>query len=133
VTAAGEFADASQIRVGHFVLAIGRRGKQGLAASHGIISALGGEWRTWRGGRIDQLFRLDLLPFTGLSGGSLVDAQGRVIGINTSGPRRSIMTVPTATGFFFNTTVAGMLTATARLKWPPQPAPRSNSSPVCED
>jgi S1-C subfamily serine protease len=96
-TATAEFADAAQLRVGHFVLAIGRRGKHGLAASHGIISALGGEWRTWRGGRIDQSFRLDLLPFTGFSGGPLVDAQGKVIGINTSGPRRSVMTVPTAT------------------------------------
>ncbi len=97
LTATAEFADAAQLRVGHFVLAIGRRGKHGLAASHGIISTLGGAWRTWRGGRIDQSFRLDLLPFTGFSGGPLVDAQGNVIGINTSGPRRSVITVPTAT------------------------------------
>ena len=92
-----EFADATQLRVGQFVLAVARRGSQGLAASHGIISALGGAWRTWQGSRIDQSFRLDLLPFTGFSGGPLVDAQGKVIGINTSGPRRSVMTVPTAT------------------------------------
>lgn len=90
-------ADAEKIRVGQFVLAVGRRGKQGLAASHGIIGGLGGTWRTWRGGRIDQWFRLDLVPFTGFSGGPLVDTQGKVIGINTSGPRRSIMTVPAAT------------------------------------
>jgi S1-C subfamily serine protease len=92
-----QFADAAKLRVGQFVLAVGRGGKRGLVASHGIISALGGTWRTWNGGRIDQWFRLDLLPFTGFSGGPLVDAQGKVIGINTSGPRRSIMTVPTAT------------------------------------
>jgi S1-C subfamily serine protease len=97
VPATSEFADATQLRVGHFVLAIARRGSQGLAASHGIISTLGGAWRTWRGGRIDQSFRLDLLPFTGFSGGPLVDVQGRVVGINTSGPRRSLMTIPTAT------------------------------------
>jgi S1-C subfamily serine protease len=95
--ASAEFADAAQLRTGNFVLAVGRRGKHGLAASHGIISALGAAWRTWRGGRIDQWFRLDLLPFTGFSGGPLVDAQGKVIGINTSGPRRSVMTIPTAT------------------------------------
>lgn len=96
-TAASEFVDAAHIRVGHFVMAVGRRPKQGLAASHGIISNLGGAWRTWRGGRIDQSFRLDLLPFTGFSGGPLIDVQGRVIGINTSGPRRSVVTIPTAT------------------------------------
>jgi S1-C subfamily serine protease len=95
--AAAEFADPSQLRVGHFVLAVGRRRGQGLAASHGILSALGGTWRTWRGARIDQSLRLDLLPFAGFSGGPLVDVQGRVIGINTSGPRRSVMTIPTAT------------------------------------
>ena len=95
--AKAEFADATQLRVGHFVLAVGRRRMQGLAASHGIISTLGGTWRTWRGGRIDQSFRLDLSPFSGFSGGPLVDAQGKVIGINTSGPHRSVMTVPSAT------------------------------------
>lgn len=95
--AAGDFLDAKQIRVGNFVLAVGRRGKQGLVASHGIVSALSGPWRTWRGGRIDQWFRLDLAPFTGFSGGPLVDAEGKVIGINTSGPRRSVMTIPAAT------------------------------------
>lgn len=95
--APNEFFDAKPIRVGNFVLAVGRRGKEGLVASHGIISALGGPWRTWRGGRIDQWFRLDLVPFTGFSGGPLVDAEGKVIGINTSGPRRSVMTIPAAT------------------------------------
>ena len=97
VPAAADFFGAEQIRVGNFVLAVGRRAKDGLIASHGIVSALGGPWRTWRGGRIDQWFRLDLVPFTGFSGGPLVDAEGKVIGINTSGPRRSVMTVPVAT------------------------------------
>jgi serine protease DegQ len=94
---APRFADPARLRVGHFVSAIGRRGKQGLAASHGIVSALGGPWRTWRGGRIDQSLHLDLFPFTGFSGGPLVDVEGRVIGINTSGPRRSVTTIPAAT------------------------------------
>ena len=97
VPAAADFLGAEQIRVGNFVLAVGRRAKHGLMASHGIVSALGGPWRTWRGGRIDQWFRLDLVPFTGFSGGPLIDAEGKVIGINTSGPRRSVMTIPVAT------------------------------------
>lgn len=92
-----ESADATQLRVGHFVMAVGRRPQQGVVASHGIISALGGAWRTWRGGRIDQSFRLDLVPFTGFSGGPLIDVQGKAIGINTSGPRRSVLTIPAAT------------------------------------
>jgi S1-C subfamily serine protease len=97
VPAGADFLDTQQIRVGNFVLAVGRRGKEGLAASQGIIGALSGAWRTWRGGRVDQWFRLDLVPFTGFSGGPLVDAEGKVIGINTSGPHRSVMTIPAAT------------------------------------
>jgi S1-C subfamily serine protease len=92
-----EVADAAQLRVGNIVLAVGRRAKTSIIASYGIISGIGGSWRTWQGGRIDQWLRLDLDPFTGFSGGPLVDAQGRAIGINTSGPRRSIMTIPAAT------------------------------------
>jgi S1-C subfamily serine protease len=96
-TAQTAFADAADVRVGHLVFAVGRRGTSGVVATHGIVSALGGAWRTWHGGRIDQWFRLDLQPYTGFSGGPLVDARGRVIGINTSGPRRSVMTIPAAT------------------------------------
>jgi len=95
--ASAELADATQLRVGHFVMAVGRRPQQGVMASHGIISALSGAWRTWRGGRIDQSLRLDLVPFTGFSGGPLIDVQGKVIGINTSGPQRSVLTIPAAT------------------------------------
>ena len=93
---AAELADATQARVGHVVLAVGRRA-EGLSASHGVINAVGGPWRTWRGARVDRYFRLDLLPYPGFSGGSLIDAQGRVLGINTSGPRRSVLTIPTST------------------------------------
>lgn len=92
-----EFADASQLKVGHVVLALGRRAENSLSASYGIVSAIGGTWRTWEGGRIDQWLRLDLNPYPGFSGGPLVDAAGRVLGINTSGPRRTVLTIPGTT------------------------------------
>jgi S1-C subfamily serine protease len=95
--APARLADPAQVRVGHLVLAIGRRSKEGLSASHGVVSAIGGEWRTWQGGHIDSFLRLDLLPFAGFSGGPLVDVQGQMLGINTSGPRRSVLTIPRAT------------------------------------
>lgn len=41
--------------------------------------------------------RLDLNPYPGFSGGPLVDVRGRVLGINTSGPRRRITTIPNST------------------------------------
>jgi S1-C subfamily serine protease len=52
-----EVSNTSSLRVGNVVLAVGRGGNSGLSASLGVISALSGAWRTWRGGQIDQLVR----------------------------------------------------------------------------
>jgi S1-C subfamily serine protease len=90
------FADSAELKVGNVVLALGRC-ENSLSASYGIVSSLGGAWRTWQGGRIDQWLRLDLNPYPGFSGGPLVDAGGRVLGINTSGPHRTVMTIPKST------------------------------------
>jgi serine protease DegQ len=84
-------------RVGQLVLALGRPGTA-ITASLGIVSAVGTEWRTWQGGTIDRFVRLDLSVYDGFSGGPLVDATGRVAGINTSGLARAVaLTVPTST------------------------------------
>jgi S1-C subfamily serine protease len=84
-------------RVGQLVLALGRPGAA-VTASLGIVSAVGGEWRTWQGGIIDRFVRLDVSVYDGFSGGPLVDAAGRVAGINTSGlARASALTVPAPT------------------------------------
>lgn len=97
-TPVAERGDASLLKVGHVVLAVGRGGNSGLSASLGVISALGGSWRTWRGGQIDRFVRLDLSIFLGFSGGSLVDAQARVVGLNTTGLWRNMgLAVPAST------------------------------------
>ena len=84
-------------RVGQVVLALGRPGAS-VTASLGIVSAVGGEWRTWQGGTIDRFVRLDMAVYDGFSGGPLVDAAGRVAGVNTSGlARATALTVPAAT------------------------------------
>jgi S1-C subfamily serine protease len=92
-----EVGDADSFKVGHLVLAVARPGERGLSASWGIISALGGPWRTWHGGQIDQFIRLDLTLYPGFSGGALVGAQGGVVGINTAGPRGMVLTIPALT------------------------------------
>lgn len=92
-----EVGDTSLLKVGHLVLALGRSAQHGLSASLGIISALSGAWHTWHGGQIDQFVRPDLTLYPGCSGGPLVNVQGQVVGINTSGPRRMVLTIPTAT------------------------------------
>src|SRR2546426_11558801 len=49
-----DLGDPGSLKVGHIVLAVGH----GPRVSWGVVSALGGRWRTWRGGEIDQLMRL---------------------------------------------------------------------------
>lgn len=84
-------------RVGQLVLALGMPGPA-VTAALGVVSATGGEWRTWHGGRIDQFIRLDLAIYDGFSGGAAVDASGRMLGLNSSGlARASAMTIPLAT------------------------------------
>jgi S1-C subfamily serine protease len=85
--------------VGHLVLAAGRaHPARGVTASLGILSVVGGEWRTWRGGEIDRLIRPDVSVFIGFSGGALLDTEGRIIGLNTTGlARGAALTIPAPT------------------------------------
>jgi S1-C subfamily serine protease len=95
--AAATLAPDDALRVGALVVAVGRPGES-ITASLGAISAVGGEWRTWQGGRVDRFVRLDLAIYDGFSGGPLVDAAGRVLGVNTSGLTRSApITIPVST------------------------------------
>ena len=101
-----EIGDTKLLKVGNMILAVARPGESGLSASMGVVSALSGAWRTWGGGQIDQFVRLDLTLYPGFSGGPLVDASGCVVGINTSGPRNMVLTIPTST---VNRVVDGLL------------------------
>jgi S1-C subfamily serine protease len=95
--ASATIADESQSRVGEVILAVGRREGEGVAATYGIVSAIGGPWRTWQGARVDRWLRLDLNPFTGFSGGPIVNPRGEALGMATSGARRSAVLIPAST------------------------------------
>ncbi len=75
---------AGDAKVGQLVLALGRPSEAGIEASLGVVSMVGGPVHT-RHGAIDKYIRTDTTPFPGFSGGPLADAEGRVIGLNTSG------------------------------------------------
>jgi S1-C subfamily serine protease len=93
-----DFASPGDLAVGRLAIAVARSDDEGVAASLGVVSALGGPWRTWQGGRVDRLIRPDLNIYPGFSGGPLIDAGGGVIGMNTAGlSRRTALTVPVAT------------------------------------
>lgn len=86
-----------QIGVGNLVLALGRPGKT-VQATMGIVSAYGGNWRTHMGGQIDHYLQTDLVMYPGFSGGPLVNAEGQLLGFNSSSLLRGVsMAVPTST------------------------------------
>ena len=69
---------------GNLALAIGRSKDSGVNATWGIVSAVSGPWRTWRGGRLDTYIRLDLTMYPGSSGGLVVNVEGEPLGIASS-------------------------------------------------
>ena len=92
--AASPAEKAPEAKVGQIVMAIGRPSSDGIEASLGTISAISGPVRTPQG-LLDRYFRTDTTPYPGFSGGALIDGEGRVIGINTSGfGRGSSITIP---------------------------------------
>ena len=93
-----DIGESNSLAVGQMVLAVGRPGEHGLSASYGVISALSGNWSTYRGGQIDQFVRPDLTFYPGFSGGPLVNAHGQIVGMNTSGLTRGLgVTIPAST------------------------------------
>lgn len=84
-------------RVGQLALAVGRPSSEGVQASLGVVSAIGGPVRTGQGGLLEQYLRTDTVPYPGFSGGPLIDSSGRVLGLNTSGLAQGIaLTIPAA-------------------------------------
>ena len=99
-----EATDTPTLRIGavpvpgNLVLSIGRSPDSGVNATMGIISAVSGSWRTWRGGRLDNYIRLDLTLYPGSSGGVAVNTGGEAIGIATSNLSRIAgVAIPAAT------------------------------------
>ena len=78
-------ATKSPARLGQLALVLGRPTSNGIEASLGTVSAIGGPIRTGRGGMLERYIRTDSISYPGFSGGPLVAADGTVLGINTSG------------------------------------------------
>ena len=81
-------------RVGQFVLAIGRPSNKGIESSFGTINAISGPVRTGRGGMLDAYIKTDVVSYPGFSGGPLINGDGQVYGINTSGFGGGAITIP---------------------------------------
>ncbi len=79
---------AAAAKAGELALVLGRSPDSGPNASLGVVSAVSGPWRTWRGGRLDNYIRLDATLFPNSSGGAVVDCRGQLLGVATSGLSR---------------------------------------------
>ena len=88
-------ATSDTVKVGQLVLALGRPSREGMQASWGIVTAIQGRARTFRGGMLDEYIQTETTPYPGFSGGPLVNTEGEVLGLNTSGlTRGSSLTIP---------------------------------------
>ena len=86
---------SDDVKVGQLVLALGRPNSGGMQASWGIVTAISGPARTSRGGMLDEYIQTETTPYPGFSGGPLINTEGEVVGLNTSGlTRGSSLTIP---------------------------------------
>jgi serine protease Do len=89
---------ASAVSPGELALVLGRSPHSGANASCGIISAVSGPWKTWRGGELDSYIRLDARLFPQSSGGAVINMRGEIIGVATSALSRIAgLAIPVAT------------------------------------
>jgi S1-C subfamily serine protease len=77
-------AEKSSVRVGQIVVAIGNPLWFERSVSLGVISALDRQLPAGKGKMLEGLIQTDAAINPGNSGGPLVDAKGRVVGINTA-------------------------------------------------
>lgn len=84
-------------QVGALTIAAGADGSGRPSARLGLINAVGPEWHSMRGGRIEARIQLDVRLAGSEEGGPAFDAAGGWLGMTTFGPRGQVLVIPAAT------------------------------------
>lgn len=84
-------------QIGTVVIAAGSDGAGRGSARLGVVNALGPEWHSMRGGRIEARIQLDIRLAASEEGGPAFDAAGDWLGMTTFGPRDQILVIPAVT------------------------------------
>lgn len=88
-------ADMTTLKPGALVAAVGWTTDVGPSASLGILGAIGGPRRMWRGGSLDHFLRLDINLYPSQSGAAVVGSDGKLIGLATPAlSRHAAIAVP---------------------------------------
>jgi S1-C subfamily serine protease len=86
------------LKAGTLAVVVGRTLDAGLSASVGVLGAVGGPRRTWRGGDLHRFLRLDVNLYPSQAGAAVVSASGRLLGMATGAMlRHSALAIPPET------------------------------------
>ena len=89
-------APAEALAAGALAVVAGTR-EGAPSAALGVVSFVGPQWRSLRGGVIDARIELDVALTRSSEGGLVLDAEGRALGMAVFGPRRRTLVIPLAT------------------------------------
>ena len=79
-----EIGDSDKLSPGQFVLALANPFNRQPSVTTGIITSIGSTLRGWRGTAMENVIATDTKLNPGFSGGPLVDATGKMIGVNAA-------------------------------------------------
>ena len=88
---------ATNAEAGTLALAFGADGNGGASVHQGIVTAVGSQWQSRAGGRIDARVELDLNLNHHQEGGPVFDTESGLLGISTNGARGGTLVIPAAT------------------------------------
>jgi serine protease Do len=88
---------APEPRVGHLAIAVGRTYSGNVMATVTNVAVVGGPLRTGRTSQLERVIRIAQPPHGALTGGALIDASGRALGVLTATDiRHTTVVIPAA-------------------------------------